>query len=136
MNKSGIYPTCNKVLVKSDEIEEMTEGGIVIPAQVKDRHQLSSCYGIVLALGPDCFSHTVEITERWLNSKWVPFERKVVGYSEPFASVGDRIAFSMYAGRRYTGLDGIDYQLINDEDIISRIESGVVQTSIEARKAV
>ncbi len=134
--KPGIYPTGNKVLVKPDDIEEVTEGGIVIPKEVTDKHQLSVCFGVVVGLGADCYQHTTHITERLIDGHWKAVERTRIGYSEDFAQVGDRIAFSIYVGRSFTGLDGKDYKLINDEDIISRIEAGVVQTSIEARKAM
>lgn len=136
LNKSGIEPIGNKVLVKADLVEKVTEGGIFIPESVTDRHQMSSCYGHIVAMGADCFIHTTQTIERWIDNAWRPVERKVTGYSKAFAEVGDRIAFSMYSGRSYTGLDGVEYQLITDEEIISLIDEGVVQTSIEARKAL
>lgn len=136
MNKSGIEPRGNKILVKPDQIEEVTAGGIVLPQQVKDRHQLSACYGDVIAVGSDCGQHTVSTTKRLIDGAWKDVERTTVGYAEPQASPGDRISFSMYAGITQTGEDGVEYKLINDEDVISRVSSHVVQTSIEARKAV
>jgi len=136
MNKSGIEPCGNRVLIKPDEIEEVTEGGIVIPSTVKDRHQMSACYGVVVALGPDCFCHTTETTERLIDGGWKEVERKRTGYGSQWAKPGDRIAFAIYSGLTLTGEDGIEYKLMNDEDITGRVTKSVVQTSIEPRKAV
>jgi len=130
MNESGIYPCGNRALVKADDLEETTEQGIIIPQKVLDRHQVSACYGYVVALGPDCFKHTTENVYR----DNAPTERRVRGYSEPFAKVGDRIAFAIYAGLTQTGKDGVEYKIINDEDITCLVDEGVTQTSIEGRK--
>ena len=136
MNRSGIIPSGNRVLVKPDEVEDVTPGGIVIPQQVRDKHQMSANYGHVVALGPDCFQHTTATTERLIDGNWKAVERTVTGYSDTFADVGDRIAFAMYAGLLLTGEDGVEYKLINDEDITARVAEGVTQTTIEPRKAV
>jgi co-chaperonin GroES (HSP10) len=134
LNTSGIEPCGNKVLVKPDSVEEVTEGGIVIPKTVTDRHQLSACYGYVIAVGPDCFQHAVELTERLIDGSWKPIERKTIGYSGEFARPGDRISFAPYGGAHSTGQDGETYWIINDEDITGHVTEGVTQTSIEARK--
>jgi len=136
MNKSGIDPSGNRVLVKPDEVEEVTKGGIVIPDTVKEKHQLSANYGQVVAIGPDCFTHTTTITERLIDGSWKQIERKTTGYSGHFAEAGDRVAFAMYSGLTLTGEDGVDYKLINDEDITARVSSGVTQTTIKPRQAV
>lgn len=135
-NETGIYPTGNKVLVRPDPIEEVTKSGIVIPKEVIDKHGMSTCYGTVIAVGPDCYKHTVSITERLIDGNWKEVERTTTGYSEPFAFPGDRIIYSMYVGRDYTGKDGEEYKLMNDEDVISRADDGVRQTTIESRKAI
>lgn len=134
LNKSGIFPCGNHILVKPDAIEEKTEGGIVLPDSVKERHQQSVAYGVVIAVGPDCFKHIVEETQRIFDGKWSPTERKTVGYTEAFANPGDRIAFAIYSGREYTGEDGEKYSVMNDTDITARVTEKVVATSIEARK--
>ncbi len=136
MNSSGIYPTGNRVLVKPDKIDDTTDGGIYIPQSVTDRHQQSATYGTVVALGPDCFMHKVEVIERYMNERWKPIEKRTTGYSQPFAEVGDRVAFAIYSGLNYTGEDGAEYKEINDEDITAKVTDAVVQTSIEARKAM
>jgi hypothetical protein len=46
-NKSGIYPAGNKILVKPDEIEEVSSGEhgapILLPEKVRERHEASAC---------------------------------------------------------------------------------------------
>jgi len=134
VNKSGIEPCGNKVLVKPDPIEEYTDGGIALPDSVIERHEASACYGYVIAVGPDCFTHTISTTEVWYDAGWKPKSRKRTGYSGAWAEPGDRIAFAIYAGLESTGEDGEKYKMINDEDITARVTDRVTQTSIEARK--
>ena len=138
MNESGIYPCGNRVLVKADELKETTAGGIYLPDEVKDRHQVAACYGYVVALGADAFKHTTEDVYRcsgdYRADSGPKIERRTKGYSEPFAKVGDRIAFALYSGLTQTGKDGVEYKIINDEDITCLVDEGVTQTSIEARK--
>ncbi len=134
LNKSGIFPCGNHILVKADAIEEVTEGGIFIPPSITDVHKHSVAYGYVIAVGPDAFTHSVEITDRWTGKEWRLIERKVIKYSEPFAEVGDRISFAIHSGRDYFGEDGEEYKVLNDTDITSIVTEGVTATSIEARK--
>lgn len=134
-NNSGIRPCGNRVLVKADDLEETTEAGIVIPQSVKDRHQVSACYGYVIAMGPDCYEHATEkIYHVHDGGREELVERRSKGYSRAFAKPGDRIAFAIYAGLTQTGTDGVEYKIINDEDITALVDEGVTQTSIEGRK--
>ena len=130
-NKSGIEPCGSKVLVKPDSLEEMTKGGIILPPNVKTRHEMAACYGYVIAVGPDAFTHVVE---RTMNTDGSLKELSVRGYAEPFAKPGDRIAFAPHSGAVNTGEDGEEYWLIHDEDITAKVSEKVTQTSIEARK--
>ncbi len=129
-NKSGIEPCGSKILIKPDSLEEMTAGGIILPPDVKTRHEMSACYGYVIAVGPDAFTHRVERVWSQGDLK----EYRVSGYKEPFAEVGDRIAFAPHSGAVNTGEDGAEYWLIHDEDITAKVSEKVTQTSIEARK--
>ncbi len=133
-NTSGINPVGNRVLIKPDAIEEKTKGGIIIPEKERERHEASASYGYVVAVGPDCFTHTVSITERTKQGVWELVERTTVGYAGAWAKPGDRIAFTPYVARDSVGQDGEKYALINDEDILARVTENVTQTSIEARK--
>ena len=133
-NESGIFPCGNHVLVKPDSIEEKTKGGIIIPDKDRERHQQGVSYGYVIALGPDCFKHSVEIRDRWNGTDWQRIERRTIRYSADFAQPGDRINFAIYSGRYYIGEDGEDYIQINDTDITARVTEKVTATSLEARE--
>ena len=136
-NDSGITPVGDRVLVKADAVEEVTEGGIVIPQQAKDRHQVSACYGYIVAVGPDCWKHTIERTYKiHENGDRQLVEEKIKGFDQPFAKVGDRVAWALYAGVNNTGEDGQEYTILNDVDITCRVSEKVTQTSIQGRKAI
>ncbi len=133
-NTSGINPVGNRVLIKPDSIEEYSGGGIYIPERERERHEASASYAYVVAIGPDCFTHTVTTTDRLIDGAWKPVERSTVGYAGSWAKPGDRIAFTPYVARDSVGQDGEKYALINDEDILANVTENVTQTSIEARK--
>ena len=131
LNKSGIFPCGNHILVKRDVIGEKSKGGIVIPEEAKKKYQLSVAYGQVIAVGPDAFTHSVEIKDRWTGSTWRPIERKTIRYLEDFAVPGDRISFAIHSGRDYVGEDGEWYVQMNDTDITAIVTEGVTATSLE-----
>ena len=135
-NKSGIYPCGNHILVKPDVIPETTDGGIYIPPSEREKHKHMVAYGQIIALGPDCFIHSVETTERLIDNQLRLVERRVTQYSQPFAAVGDRIAFAIHSGRYYVGEDGEEYRMMNDDDITALVSQAVKATSLEARKPV
>ena len=135
LNKSGIFPCGNHILVKPDVIEEKTSGGIIIPPSELEKYQLSVSYGQVIAIGPDAYTHSVSITERNMgNGKLREVERTTIRYAEDFAEVGDRICYAIHSGRNYIGEDGEHYVQINDTDITARVTDRVTATHLEARK--
>ena len=69
MNKTGIYPSGNRVVVKPDNIEEMTEGGIIIAKTILDKHQEAQSTGVLVAVGPDSFCHTTTTKERLIDGQ-------------------------------------------------------------------
>lgn len=134
--KTGIFPSGNRIVVKPDDVEEVTEGGIVIPSKVKEDHQHAQSTGILVAVGPDAFCHTTATTERLIDGNWKVVERVRTGYSEPFAEVGDRVAFAKYGGLIVEGEDGESYRILNDEDLTARVSDKVNFTDIQSRKRV
>lgn len=98
-NTSGIHPTEYKVLIKPDKIEEKTKGGIIIPDDAKDKEQAAATAGEIIEVSPLAFSY-----DEWPDEKAKPH-------------VGQRVAFSRYAGISAKGIDGEDYRLINDKDV-------------------
>lgn len=136
-NESGIYPSGNRVLIAPDEIEETTEGGIVLPKQTQEKYQQAQASGFLVACGPDAFSHTVErVYHIHGNGEKELVEERVKGYFEPFARSGDRISFAKYSGQAYKGKDGKYYLVTNDEDITAKLDAEVELTSLDTRKGL
>ena len=136
MNTSGIYPKGNRVVVLPDELEEVTEGGIVIPDTVKNHHQQGQAMGTLVAAGPDAWLEGIETVYRMIDGQWKPFEKHVTGYSEPFAEPGDRVFFARYSGLQVEGADGEQYRILNDLDITTKIDDEVSFGDIKARRGM
>lgn len=125
-NESGIYPCGAKILIKPDPIkEELTESGILLPPSEKEKYETGQASGTLVAHGPDYCRHITE-TKYTDSGK----ETTIRGYSQPFATVGDRIAFAKYGGLRCKGGDGENYVICNDEDITARISDEVEFTDL------
>lgn len=127
MNESGIYPQGDRVLIKPEEIEEVTEGGIVIPGNVAKEHAMAQSIGTVIAVGPDAFLDFVERDAQGC-------VLKTRGFTKPFAKPGDRVCFAKYGGIQVEGKDGESYRIMNDEDITAKVDKGVSFTDIKSRK--
>lgn len=136
MNYSGVNPCGHKVLVKPDEIERKTKGGIVIPETEAEKRDHSQTAGLLVAVGPDAFQNCVTTKYRLMNKEWIPVEMEVTGQSESFANVGDRIAYAKYQGENVVGEDGEKYRLLNDMDITARISDAVQFTDLHARERI
>ena len=134
MNKSGVTPVGDRVLVRPDVIEEKTEGGIIIPNQHRDKHQAAQMAGVLVAVGEDAWMDRVTTVERLIDSQMKVVERRTTGYSKSFAEVGDRVCFAQYNGRNFEGEDGIQYRLLNDEDITGLVSESVDFTEMRARE--
>lgn len=128
-NESGIHPSGDRVLIRPDEIERKTEGGIIIPDAIGERHAMAQSIGTFIEAGPDAWIHFVDkdAEGRVL---------KIRQYSRPFAKPGDRVAFARYGGLQVEGKDGVAYRLMNDEDVTAVVEEGVSFADIKSRKAL
>lgn len=116
-NSSGIYPVGRHILVKPDEVEEVTEGGIVLVEETRTKHSQAASTGIVIAIGDDAFRHGTTDIYRLFDGQLKLVERRVDGYSKPFCKPGDRVCFAKFAGKGIAGKDGEQYRVMNDEDI-------------------
>lgn len=103
LNSSGIMPQGDRVLVQVEEIEEVTEGGIVIPLSEKEKHEQAQMAAVLVATGQDA---------------WNDYER-------PFAQPGERVLYQRHSGIQLRGKDGMLYRIVNDVDIIATLEDGV-----------
>lgn len=99
-NKSGIYPFANRILVKPDQMEEKTKGGIVFAETTKERYGLAQCIGTVIGAGSTCYDDVLELYGKRLSVK-----------------DGDKVMFARYAGAEVTGIDKEKYRIIYDKDI-------------------
>jgi chaperonin GroES len=104
-NPSGIRPTEFKVLVKPQEIETVTKGGIILPMGEAEKLQNAATEGVIVAVSGLAFTY-----EKWPEG----------GDGPP--KVGDRIVYSKYSGMKKKGKDGVEYILMNDKDIAAVLE--------------
>jgi chaperonin GroES len=88
----------DRVLVQPIEQDEVKKGGIIIPDTAKEKPQ----EGKVVALGTG---------KRDEDGKLIPFEVKK----------GDRVLISKYGGTEIK-IDGKDYQIMREDDILGVIE--------------
>lgn len=105
MNNSGVQPLDLRVLVKPDSVETVTAGGIILPPSTTDADKHSMQKGTLVAVGENA---------------WEEAATRSPHFRKPAA--GDRVMIGKYTGVRLKGVDGDDYVLLNDEDIIGRLE--------------
>lgn len=105
INRSGIDPLDLRVLVKPDDAEKVTAGGIIIPETLADQKKMAMTKGTLVATGVNA---------------WEEAASRSTSFVKPVP--GDRVLIAKYGGVVVTGLDGEDYRLMNDEDVIGRLE--------------
>ncbi|PRR79048.1 10 kDa chaperonin [Clostridium liquoris] len=88
-----VRPLGDRIVIKRIEVEETTKSGIVLPGAAKEKPQEAK----VVAVGPGTAEIKMEVKE------------------------GDRVLFSKYAGNEVK-LDGIDYTILKQEDILAVLE--------------
>lgn len=98
-NKSGLTPVEFKVIVQLDKVEDITRGGIFIPATLRDKQQMMQVEATLIAAGGNAF-------EDWDGLK---------------PEIGNRVYVAKAAGYQVVGMDGEKYQLMNDKDIAAII---------------
>lgn len=100
-NASGWEPVEFNCVVRIDKVEEKTKGGVFIPDLLKDREQSASVIGTMLEASPLAFTY-----EEW-----------PLGTDKPRA--GDKVLIAKYAGTIFTGVDGEEYRMCKDKDILA-----------------
>lgn len=96
MNKSGYNPLDLRVLVKVDEVDEYSEGGILLTESTKENDEMKQVTGTLIAMGENAFE---ELTDK--------------------PEVGTKLVFGKFNGWYTTGNDGENYRILNDKDIIA-----------------
>lgn len=99
-NTSGIRPLEFKVVVLPEKVEDKTAGGIYLPEVTKEKEQVACVRGLLVALSPHAFEE----------------------FDKAKPSVGDRVLIAKYGGQIFPGLDGQEYRILNDKDILAVLE--------------
>jgi len=107
MNTSGIRPQEYNVLVKPDDVEATTKGGLIIPATKIEKDEFARTEGKLVATSPMAFS----------------FEDWPTDAADQKPQIGDRVIFSRYQATEVTGRDGAKYWLMKDKAIAGVIET-------------
>lgn len=108
-NPSGIIPTEYKILVLPDDVPEKTPGGLLVPAYARDQRQGACQTGTVIDMSAEAFS--------FIEAKHTRLP-----------AIGDRIAYTKYAGMIVHGRDKKVYKLMNDKDV-----AGILDFPFSAR---
>lgn len=104
MNSSGIKPIEFNVLVKQDAVQEKTQGGLYISDESQERDRHAQTRGTLIASSPMAFTY-----DDWPEGETPP-------------QVGSRVIFTRHAGTFVEGLDGEEYRVVKDKDIVGVIE--------------
>lgn len=97
-NTSGFIPVGARVLVLPEQVEEKSEGGIIINiGNDLKREELAQINGVVVDMGNTCYHDQ----------------------PAPWCKTGDTIMFGKYSGLFYTGDDEKKYRIINDLDVVA-----------------
>lgn len=104
MNTSGIEPLDVRVLVLPDEVKDKTAGGIFIPETAQEKEKYATVKGTLIALGANAFAEASVST--------------LFKAPQP----GDRVMIAKYGGVNTPGKDGKEYRLLNDVDVVAKLE--------------
>ena len=92
-------PVGYRLLIAMPQIDDKTEGGVVLPDELKDREQVASIVGCVIAMGKDSYR----------DKKKFP--------TGPWCQIGDWVIFRAYSGTKMNLSGGQEIRLINDDTV-------------------
>lgn len=97
-----IIPCGHRVVVKPEKVEDVTEGGIVIPKTIQDNEQRHVTNGEVIGIGSTAWKDFGEV---------------------PWCEVGDTVVFAKYGGLTVKDEEsGEELRILNDEDVVAIIK--------------
>lgn len=96
-------PTGWRIVLLPYRGAEKTKGGIVLADQTRQREQVATVCGYVLAVGDLAYKDT----DKFPNGPW--------------CQKGDWVVFGRYAGARIN-IDGGEIRILNDDEILARIK--------------
>ena len=97
-----ITPLLHTILIKPDDVETKTASGIVIPDMVTEKERKAVEYGTVITVGPRAFID--------------------YGSDPSILKGGDRVSFARYSGKVIKDVDGTEFVLVNDIDILAKVD--------------
>lgn len=95
--KPGVRPTKYRALVLPDIVNDLTEGGIALPGSAAEKAENGQTEGEFISAGGKAFND------------WKP---------EEIPAKGQRVVFERYAGQMLVGDDGLEYRMMNDDQIV------------------
>ena len=96
----GLRPSEFNVLILPETVEEKTQGGIILPTAAKDAKESAGQRGRLVAVSP------------------VAFDFASFGEGDKPAP-GDVVIYAKFAGVVVKGLDGRDYRICKDRDVMA-----------------
>ena len=97
-------PTGWRIIVLPFKMGDKTKGGVVLAESTVERQQVASQCGLVLAMGPACYSDKEKYPEG------------------PWCKVDDWVVFARYAGSRIH-IEGGEIRLLNDDEILATVQN-------------
>lgn len=96
-------PTGWRILVMPYQGKAKTDGGLILPDQVREREALATVVAYVMRLGPLAYKDPDKF-----------------GGAEPWCQEGQWVCIGRYAGSRFK-IDGGEVRIINDDEVIATI---------------
>lgn len=101
-------PVGHYMLVALPDPERKTRGGILLTDEYVDNDRIASVFGVVLAMGPDCFQGT--------------FPNGVLRFpTGPWCQTGDHVLFPRYSGHRIR-ISDVEFRVLADDQIIGTLD--------------
>ena len=97
-------PTGWRVLVMPYKGKTRTDGGLILPDQVREREALATVVAYVLRIGPMAYMDPNKFGDN----------------PEPWCKEGQWVCIGRYAGSRFK-IDGGEVRIINDDEVIATI---------------
>jgi len=97
-------PTGWRILVMPYKGKAKTDGGLIVPDQVREREALATVVAYVMRLGPLAYCDPNKFGEN----------------AEPWCREGQWVCIGRYAGSRFK-IDGGEVRIINDDEVIATI---------------
>ena len=91
-------PKGYKLLIPIPNMEEKTQGGVIIPDKLKGLEQTASIVGLVISVGQAAYKDADKFPDG------------------PYCKEGDFVIFRSYSGTRFK-LRGEEFRLINDDTV-------------------